>query len=278
MSVKNTLFFLHDTLIGRRSFQLTPERFAFYRLLEKPRWKKGQIRLGGRLIRYVDAASCFSAWQAIFENHCYRFECDTETPTVIDLGANIGVSLLYFRSLFPDANLVGYEADPDIFQLLRKNCDGMNNVELFQNAVAPVDGDVSFYASGDDAGSLTKKTAAQPTTQHVISACRLSDILDRFAHVDLLKIDIEGAEVDVIMEAGQALSKVDRLFVEYHSFPCESQRLGQLLTLLQESGLRYLPQCEYQVRSPFLGFPTEAGMDVRTNVFAVREHLLGNKV
>ncbi len=69
-----------------------------------------------------DAASFLSTYKEIFVDEIYKFSLEKDKKyQIIDCGANIGVSLLYFYKNYPMAQIVGYEADPYIFKYLNSN-------------------------------------------------------------------------------------------------------------------------------------------------------------
>ncbi|MBK9174775.1 MAG: FkbM family methyltransferase, partial [Flavobacteriales bacterium] len=72
-----------------------------------------------------------------------------------------------------------------------------------------------------------------------VPSVKLRDVLISNGTVDLLKVDIEGAETEVLLDCGDALGGVQRLYVEYHSFRNRPQRLHELLALLAAQGFRY---------------------------------------
>src|ERR1700741_4710485 len=70
--------------------------------------------------------------------------------------------------------------------------------------------------------------------------------------IDLLKLDIEGAEFDVLKDCDDRLSIVKCLFVEYHSFASQRQRLPELFAMLRDAGFRVHVQKDYFRASPLL--------------------------
>ena len=65
---------------------------------------------------------------------------------------------------------------------------------------------------------------------------RLRNLLER--KVQLLKLDIEGAELEVLRDCGARLQNVERLFVEHHSFLGRPQQLGEFFGILEAAGFR----------------------------------------
>jgi hypothetical protein len=89
--------------------------------------------------------------------------------------------------------------------------------------------------------------------------------------VDLLKMDIEGAECDVLAGQDAALARVKRVFVEYHSYAKKPQRLDELLALFRRAGFRVQIHPELISPRPFVARADEDGMDHRLNIYAWRE-------
>jgi hypothetical protein len=89
--------------------------------------------------------------------------------------------------------------------------------------------------------------------------------------IDLLKIDIEGAECEALIGQHQCLLGVDRVFVEYHSFAGRPQRLDELLATLRTAGFRAHLHCPLTSPQPFLQRVVNQSMDMRLNIFAWRE-------
>jgi hypothetical protein len=86
----------------------------------------------------------------------------------------------------------------------------------------------------------------------------------------LLKMDIEGAEIDVLLTSVK-LAAVSRIFVEYHSFVGREQRLDELLSYLRQLGFRTWIQTQYCPALPFHETHPHADMDLQLNIFAKRE-------
>src|SRR5262249_6049522 len=150
-------------------------------------------------------------------------------PLIVDCGANCGVSVVYFKHLFPAAKIIAVEADPEIFALLQWNVSsrGLSDVTLINRVVAEGSEPVAFHREGADAGRIHSMANAKAIlTLPAISLDRL--LVDS---VDLLKMDIEGAETDVLLHS-RRLNRVSQLMVEYHSFADTAQSLDSLLNTL----------------------------------------------
>lgn len=267
---KSFLCFLVDTYVVRRIWTLSAERIRIYQLLSKPRWTRGEVSILGHKIRYSDAASCFSAWSLIFDDKCYDFDnALPRQPIIVDLGANIGIASLYFCTRFPQARILAYEPDPSVFPILQSNLAQFPNVTLHQMAIAGNDGSTFFHSSGDDAGTILDENKEGRVTTEVQCAS-LRSVLEPLDYVDLLKIDVEGAELGALRSASKTLSAVHRIFIEYHSYVSKGQRLDELLHIISNAGFRYFLQSETIVKSPFAHRMNDNGMDGRINIYATR--------
>ncbi|MEO8086128.1 MAG: FkbM family methyltransferase [Bacteroidota bacterium] len=211
------------------------------------------------------------AWQLmeIFEEEELRFNSSAVNPLIYDCGANVGISSLYFKKLFPGAVVKAFEPDPDVFKCLEKNVsrNHIHGIELFQKAIWTENGRLTFSSEGADGGSLVSGSGKKIEVESV----RLKDLLGKEKEVDLLKIDIEGAEVDVINDIREELNKVKLLFVEYHSRPGQPQRLDELCHSISSAGFRYyIRSINSSVKNPFVSEMGVSGMDIQLNIHAIR--------
>jgi len=207
-------------------------------------------------------------YDQIFVRQIYRFESSSETPLIIDGGANIGISVLYFKKLYPESRIIAFEPDPMIFRTLRANLKTfrLREVELVPKALWTDDSDLEFTQEGGEAGRLR---AAKGLHHRIkVAGARLKSYLDR--QIDLLKLDIEGAETAVLKDCAAELSRVQRLFVEYHSFADDPQTLHELLSLLHQAGFRMHIHSVLPSPQPFVKRYVNFGMDCQANIFAFR--------
>jgi FkbM family methyltransferase len=185
-------------------------------------------------IRYDSLPSLQTEIKNIFEQKIYDFKTDKKSPLVIDGGAHLGIFSLYIKQKYPQARIIAFEPDQRAFDLLNANladnhCDQVHTVKsgLFnQNTI------LRFAGDGADGGAI-KADGSQE-----IQVVKLSDYIRE--EVDYLKLNIEGAELEVLEEIEPKLGMVKELCLEYHAFPEIGQRLHQILNLLDRNGFRYL--------------------------------------
>jgi FkbM family methyltransferase len=243
--------------------------FLMLRLRARPRFTPYVVRASGHKLKIPDARSFLAAFREIFVRNIYLFKAESPNPKIIDLGANIGLSVLYFKMLYPQSEICALEADPKIFEYLENNIrtNGFEDVMLVNKAAWKENATLKFASDGADGGRVV--SAGEPARYVEVEAIDVSELVAKGV-VDLLKIDIEGAEVDVLSRCRDVLSNVQKIFVEYHSKAGQIQNLSVLLEILESQGFRYHIQSMTNAHAPFLGVSPIAGYDMLLNIFAWR--------
>lgn len=136
--------------------------------------------------------------------------------------------------LYPNAHVVALEPDPSAFSYLTSNVATfqLTDVTLHNAAVWTKTTDLPFHADGADGGRVV--TAGSSLR---VRAIDIAELLKN-QRIDFLKMDIEGAEEEVLPACSDFLPDVSNVFVEYHSNSQRPQRLDQIITLLSAAGFR----------------------------------------
>ena len=196
----------------------------------------------------------------------YHFDTDCQRPFIVDCGANIGMATLYFKRLYPDCSVLAFEPNPAIADMFEWNIstNELSDVELVRAALGnSCDSYVDLFLDPRLRGGLTSTTesASAGSTVQRVSNRQLSGHLDR--HVDLLKLDVEGAEHAVLadlLESGK-IDLVRRMAIEYHHhLTPDDDRLGQLLSLLEAADFGY--HVSTRTRPPGRGQYQDVSLDV----------------
>lgn len=121
--------------------------------------------------------------------------------TFVDVGANVGYFTLLAATLVgPQGNVIAFEPNPDNCRLLHHSLaqNGLNNVRLYENAVAEATQRFSFSSGGADSNArILRAEELHGRNEHFaqVQAVTLDEALqDVVTRVDLIKMDIEGAE------------------------------------------------------------------------------------
>lgn len=234
------------------------------------RFSIGESEIFGEPIWYSDSMGFLHSVEEIFIQEVYRFTAPTTAPRIIDAGANVGLSVLYFKKLYPEAHIIAFEPDQAIFKLLEQNISirKLNDVELKNAAVWTEDGFLTFYSEGSLAGS-TEVDIMKANEKQTVKAERLRKYLAD-TRIDFLKMDIEGAENKVVFDIQSELNNVDKLFIEYHSIVGKEQMLGEMLVVLKTAGFKYYIKSANDWNQYPFQTKMEAGFDLQLNIFCYR--------
>lgn len=170
----------------------------------------------------------------------------TDAKTIFDVGANCGFATLFLRSIYPAAAITAIEPQPREAELCRHavTLNRLNGITVINAAVGEEAGQRMLSIVDDNSVISSFCTArAGNAHQQPTRVLRLSTLLPA-EPVDLLKMDIEGAEQEVLRElaASGALSpdRIRNLVIEVHRFPSRTgDPLAAILQLLTTCGYDY---------------------------------------
>ena len=151
-----------------------------------------------------------------------------KTPTIVDAGANIGAASLWFHARHPDATIHAFEPEPANFALLQHNLSSVSSVKLIHAALGRKDGRARLGLA--EHGAMHSIVDADADAIDV--ACRsLGSYLEelRIKRVDVLKLDVEGSELEVLEGLGDRIGTVDIIVGEVHERKVDSAAFHQEL-------------------------------------------------
>lgn len=193
----------------------------------------------------------------VFISNEYYFEPSTQEPFIIDCGANIGMSILYFKKLFPGSKIIAFEANPYAFKLLEENMkvNEIKNVELHNIALFDKETEISFFI-GENIGTLLGSIKAERggSNELKIKAQKLSNYLKNIERVDLIKMDVEGAELNIISDLFDSLTiqKTKEYIIEYHHNMNEDKSiLSSFLQKFESNGFSYNIKANFRYINSF---------------------------
>jgi len=219
-------------------------------------------------ISYVNGPDFLHSLLEIFVGEIYKIDIPQDA-VIIDCGANIGLSVIYLNNLYPNARIIAYEPDEINFELLTYNinCIKKDKIELNQAAVWISEGYIDFENTGGLGSKIVSGEKSEKSKK--IKSIRLRDRLTNKIH--LLKMDIEGAEYEVIKDIKDKLHFVDNIFIEYHGkFDNQSEYLEIINILLQSGFAFYIKEAANIYPTPFLRGLHSHPYDVQLNIFCFR--------
>ena len=147
--------------------------------------------------------------------------------------------------------------------------NGLTDVNLIDKAVWINNNGIEFGSEGADGGSVFFER-----NKIIVPTVRLKEFFEKETRIDCLKIDIEGAEVEVIEDCKNELNKVKYLYVEYHSWKQQLQQLDKLLQNLSDNGFRYsIHPIGENMLQPFIQNNPKNAMDIQLDIHAINERL-----
>jgi FkbM family methyltransferase len=148
----------------------------------------------------------------------YAFDLPFSPKTIVDAGANIGMASIYFTHRYPEANVIAVEAEASNFAVLARNVRPYPAIVPIHAALWGRDGDISVSEPDPATGARGKWAFVTHEGAGVkVRAITMRTLMEEMQvpSVDLLKIDIEGAEKEVF-EACDWIGDVGCLMIELH--------------------------------------------------------------
>ena len=215
-----------------KAYQFVVDEFGY-----EPIIQPGQLQILGWDLEYRCGAAFASFIDSILVRRLNDFIPANDNPLILDCGANIGLSSLSYKRQFPNARIIAFEPDPEFAPILRRNLErnGAGDVEMVDAAVWIENGTSQWRCEGIDGSHLSAETGetAKTTTVRTVD---LGDYLNE--PIDLIKMDIEGAEYEVINHVGKRLKKVKAMSIECHLDQRTMVSFGKMLRVLSAAGFQ----------------------------------------
>lgn len=215
--------------------------FILYRLLRRD--IKSDTVLGRRFF-FPNYHQFFIQFREIFLRSAYSYG-NPGIDAIFDGGANIGMVSIYYRMKYPSAKIFSFEPDPVAFSFLKRNIQAnrMGNIVLVNAALGGKKGFATFYSATRPAESVRSNLYGgdgrffRKVTSRV---AKLSEYIE--GRRILVKLDIEGAEADVLLEMERSgkLKRISQFALEYHHNSVnKGASMGRFLQVLERNGFSY---------------------------------------
>lgn len=213
-----------------------------------------RLRSGGVFVMQPGMADVRVVKESTGDHHLYEPIPEFQIQNgwrILDLGAHKGVFSIYAALSGTESLVYAVEPSSTNYQFLQRNLklNAVNNVITKKAAVWTTTAEAALSIhEASWAHSLVIPGATQCSEYETVPTISLDALLDwTGGHLDLLKVDIEGAEYEVLMNANPAtLRNIYRIVVEYHAIPSKSidQLHAQLVAFLEESGFYCFPPAQ----------------------------------
>jgi FkbM family methyltransferase len=213
----------------------------------------GWADVAGFRMRYLEAEWMRFLYREVFAEREYWFTTDNPRPVILDCGSNIGMAILFFKTLYPDAEITAFEPAPWACEAIEATIEAndLKGVALHNAALAECDGTLELFHDPEHPGSAVMSVFQDrmPGEAVRVPAVRLSRYVTR--PVDFLKLDVEGSELAVLrdLEASGAITQIEQMVIEFHHHMSpQTDNMSECLGILERHGFGY--QLTGQVYTP----------------------------
>ena len=199
----------------------------------------------GYQVHFFDYDVFATLFEELYVAEVYYFSASSAEPLIVDCGSNIGLAVLYFKRLYPKCRVIAFEPDTATFEMLERNVKANNlaGVTLVQKALCDSVGSVEFYVSPERPGMLVQSMRKENLASSQVTSVETETLSTYLTEpVDLLKMDIEGAEDQVLKDLNETgkLSLVREIVLEYHHhLTPREDKLGVFLNTLEQTNFGY---------------------------------------
>ena len=159
--------------------------------------------------------SDMDVFQQIFINEEYKFAIDRDPEVIIDAGANIGLASIYYSIKYPETKVIAIEPESSNYGLLKENIKHYPNISSTQKALWHTNTILKISNPNDYKFSFRVEESVG--SQEVLSIT-IEELMEQYElpFIDILKMDIEGAEKEVFSSQPNWLSRVGMIAIELH--------------------------------------------------------------
>ncbi|MEX0931920.1 MAG: FkbM family methyltransferase [Candidatus Paceibacterota bacterium] len=246
------LRFLDDSIriIGQRhplSYRIRL-LFSYLWIKIQARWGRKEISFLGFVISAPSINNVITIIREVFIYEDYMVSLDEKTPFIIDCGGNVGVTVLYWKYFYPNAEVVVFEPSPMNVSYLKKNVSDntLTGVRIVESAVGSREGVMKFWENTLYPGGSTGEREVYES-KHMANYREVTVpvvTLDTFItrRVSVLKIDIEGSEGVVIehLYSTKKIGSINTIIFEYHYNEKNlKNNLSSIVSIFEKSKFRF---------------------------------------
>lgn len=187
-----------------------------------------------------DILVIWEIWKAkVYDDPRFPIQPDN---IIVDIGAHIGGFAVRAARLAHRGEVYAFEASSKNFAMLAENSklNNLKNLHINNKAVSAKSGEMKFFMPGENGalGSLMQETESP---MEIVQSTTLADLVseNNIAQIDYLKMDVEGAEYDILLGCSdETLSKIQKIVLEYHEFSGHHRSHIDLVERLKSHGFQ----------------------------------------
>ena len=167
--------------------------------------------------------SDIQTFEQVFVRQDYDFKVEKCPKIIVDAGANIGLASIYFANKYSESKIVAIEPEISNYEMLQMNVTPYSNVIPLNAALWDKNEEVSVVDPGFGKWAFmiqgeTSQGESLGVMCHKVCGMTVDKIMEDngLQKIDILKIDIEGAEREIFRDSSSWIEKVDALIVELH--------------------------------------------------------------
>lgn len=161
-----------------------------------------------------------SVFRQVLQEKQYDFQLQIAPKLIIDAGANIGLSAVFFANLYPLAKIVAIEPEGSNIEVLKKNAAPYPQITILEAALWSESQEIALLddGQGNDGFRTGQANAGGQSPSRLVKGVTVDSIMREFGvdSVDVLKIDIEGSEKEVLENSSSWISHVGVIMAELH--------------------------------------------------------------
>lgn len=161
-----------------------------------------------------------NTFYSILFNKEYNINFKEEPKIIIDLGANIGLSSIFFLNKFPESKVIAVEPEKSNYEMLVKNISNYSNAILYNKGIWNKNATLKIKDNGNGKWGFSVFEVLEKD-ENTIDAISISEIIkqNNIKQIDILKIDIEGAEIELFSENFDMWLSITKLIIiELHDW------------------------------------------------------------
>lgn len=175
-----------------------------------------RVRIPGTSLKvYIRPATTdMSVFTQIFHDQELNIKMG-KANVIVDAGAHIGLSSIWYALRFPDAHIIAIEPEPNNYSILKKNTVIFKNIIALEGALWYREKPLKIKEGCKDTWGFRVE---ETSDKNGIQSFTMNDIMNHLVYkkIDVLKMDIEGSEVEVLSNSNIWVNSIDLILIEHH--------------------------------------------------------------